>query len=268
MAAMNNAKVERKIRAALEHDTRINLHHDPIEIEYDGEVVTLSGDVADIAAKRLALEHAAALPEVSAVVDRLRVRPGERMGDGAIAAHIERTLLDDSSFAGFGLRTRVGEKQGPKAEPSAFSRISPEPPAEERGEEGAEDGGGNGLPRPPWIEISVEDGVVTLDGDVPSLSHKRLAGVLAWWAPGSRDVVNGLGVEPDEEDTDEEILDALRIVLDKDPVVDATQISATCENSVVTLQGLVENESHRDLVEFDAWAIFGVDKVVNHIRVR
>jgi len=36
------------------------------------------------------------------------------------------------------------------------------------------------------IDIGVEDGVVTLDGDVP---------VLAWWAPGSRDVVKGLGVD-------------------------------------------------------------------------
>jgi osmotically-inducible protein OsmY len=256
-----HAEVVKKVRAALERDTRINLHHDPVEIEYDGEVVTLSGEVADIAAKRLALEHAASLPEVAAVVDRLRVRPGERMGDGAIAAHIERSLLEDSSFAGFSLRTRVGAKHGPKAVPAAFSRIPPDPPSSEGDAE-------NGLPRPPWIEISVEDGVVTLDGDVPSLSHKRLAGVLAWWAPGSRDVVNGLGVEPDDQDTDEEILDALRIVLDKDPVVDATQISATCRDGVVTLEGLVENEAHRDLVEFDAWALFGVERVVNRIQVR
>jgi hypothetical protein len=225
---MSNAEVEKKIRAALEHDTRINLHRDPVEIEYDGDVVTLAGEVSDLAAKRLALEHAARLPEVSAVVDRLRVRPGERMGDGAIAAHIERSLIEDSAVGGFNLRTRVGAKHGPKAEPAAFSRIPPEAPME--GGDGEE-----GLPHPPWIEVSVEDGVVTLDGDVPSLSHKRLAGVLAWWAPGSCDVVNGLAVEPDDDDTDEEILDALRIVLDKDPVVDATQISASCKNSVVTL---------------------------------
>jgi len=36
-----------------------------------------------------------------------------------------------------------------------------------------------------FIYSTVEDGVVTLNGRVPSLSHKRLAGALAWWNPGS-----------------------------------------------------------------------------------
>ena len=35
------------------------------------------------------------------------------------------------------------------------------------------------------IEIEVKDGVVTLDGRVPGLASKRLAGVLAWWVPGA-----------------------------------------------------------------------------------
>jgi osmotically-inducible protein OsmY len=261
---MNNTEVEKSIRAALEREPRINLHRDPVDIEFDGEVVTLTGEVSDIAAKRLALEHAAALPEVSAVVDRLRVHAAERMGDGAIAAHIERSLLEDSAFGGFILSTRVGDvaKHRSEGEPAPSSG---NPSGEKRAEAGGED---ELLPGQPWIEIGVEDGVVTLDGDVPSLSHKRLAGVLAWWAPGSRDVVNGLGVVPDEEDTDEEILDALRIVLDKDPTVDATQIRASCKNAVLTLEGLVQDQSHRDLVEFDAWALFGVDQVVNRIEVR
>lgn len=30
---------------------------------------------------------------------------------------------------------------------------------------------------------------MTLEGRVVSLSHKRLAGVLAWWVPGCRDFV-------------------------------------------------------------------------------
>jgi hypothetical protein len=32
----------------------------------------------------------------------------------------------------------------------------------------------------------------------PSLSHAAVRGP-RWWVPGTRDVVNGLGVEPDEE---------------------------------------------------------------------
>jgi hypothetical protein len=50
------------------------------------------------------------------------------------------------------------------------------------------------------IEIEVKHGVVILNGRVPNLAAKCLAGVPAWWVPGSRDVVNGLVVEPPEED--------------------------------------------------------------------
>jgi osmotically-inducible protein OsmY len=117
------------------------------------------------------------------------------------------------------------------------------------------------------VRIRFADGVATLDGEVASLSHKRLAGVLAWWVPGSRDVVNGLGVEPDEMDGDGEVLDALRIVLEKDPFVDATRISASCENYVITLRGSAANKVGKQAAEADAWALFGVDRVVNRIEL-
>jgi hypothetical protein len=34
------------------------------------------------------------------------------------------------------------------------------------------------------VEVTVEDGVVTLTGQVISLSHRRLASVTAWWVGG------------------------------------------------------------------------------------
>src|SRR5690606_21475114 len=102
------------------------------------------------------------------------------------------------------------------------------------------------------IEASVIDGMVTLDGAVPSLSHKRLAGVLARWVPGSRDVINGLGVEPPGEDSDDEITDAVRLVLEKDRFVRADQICVRTRQRVVTLEGVVPNDSIREMAEFDA----------------
>ncbi len=75
------------------------------------------------------------------------------------------------------------------------------------------------------VLIEVSHGVVTLSGYVPSLSHKRMAGVIAWWVPGTRDVVNGIEVRPPEEDDDGEIADAVRIALEKDPLVDASAIA-------------------------------------------
>ena len=118
------------------------------------------------------------------------------------------------------------------------------------------------------IELSVETGVITLTGQVISLSHKRLAGVLAWWARGCRDVVNGLEVVPSEEDNDDEVTDALRLVLETDPYVHADQIGIGTRDYVVTLEGVVASEEERQRAETDAWCLFAVDKVINHIEVR
>jgi osmotically-inducible protein OsmY len=118
------------------------------------------------------------------------------------------------------------------------------------------------------IELSVNDGVVLLDDHVPSLAQKRLAGVLAWWVPGSRDVINGMAVEPHEEDNDEELLDAVRLVLEKDPFVNADQIRVSAKNSVITLEGLVINDVQRRMAQNDAWYVFGVDKVIDMLQMQ
>jgi osmotically-inducible protein OsmY len=118
------------------------------------------------------------------------------------------------------------------------------------------------------ILVQVNDGVVTLNGEVPSLTHKRLVGVLAWWVPGSRDVINGLEEVPPEEDNDDELIDAVHIVLEKDPFVNASQIHVSSKDWVVTLEGLVPTEGMKQMAERDAWYVLGVKSVINKIEVR
>ena len=117
------------------------------------------------------------------------------------------------------------------------------------------------------IDVEVNDGVVVLNGAVSNLTAKRLAGVLAWWVPGSRDVVNGIEEVPTEEDNADEIIDAIRLVLEKDPFVNASQIKLSCANDWVALDGLVKNETERRIAEADAWYVFGVDGVTNRLLV-
>ncbi len=117
------------------------------------------------------------------------------------------------------------------------------------------------------ISVEVQDGIITLDGSVPSLSHKRLAGVLAWWTRGRRDVINGLEVSPAQEDHAEEIAEAVRLVLEKDPFIDASRIRVGARHSTVSLAGHVANATERDMAEDDAWYTFGVDDVINHLHV-
>jgi len=230
-----------KVRQALHSEARVDLAHHALELGWAQGDLTIEGEVADVAAKKLALERAAAIPGVSAIIDRLRVAPSQPMGDDEVRDHVRDALVEESALAACALEVYDKGQLLPV-------RV----PQQARGK----------------ISVSVADGVVTLDGDLPGLAQKRLAGVLAWWVPGTRDVVNGIGVTPPETDDDEQITDAVRIVLEKDPFVNADQISVSTRNAVVTLRGLVPTPSERDMAEFDAWYVFGVDKVRNEIDVR
>jgi osmotically-inducible protein OsmY len=117
------------------------------------------------------------------------------------------------------------------------------------------------------IEISVTDGVIVLEGHVISVPHRLFAGVLAWWTPGRRDVVNALALEPRYEERDDEIAEALRLALEADPLLEADQIRPQCRDRVVRLDGAVRTEEQRRRAELDAWALSGVDRVVNRLQV-
>jgi osmotically-inducible protein OsmY len=229
------------VRKALASEPKLNLRNHPIAMNLDGETLTLEGETPSVAAKKLALEHAAALPGVTGIVDRLRVKPAQPMGDGEIRDLMRDALIQEPAFAEYVIQERVKNDVAP-------IRGAP--------------GGARGS-----IEISIKDGVVTLNGAVKGLDEKRLAGVLAWWIPGTRDVVNGLVVEPEENDSFDMIAEAVRLALDKDPWIDASQIRVGVRGRTVTLGGLLPSDAQRDMAECDAWYVFGVDKVVNKIGV-
>jgi len=74
-------------------------------------------------------------------------------------------------------------------------------------------------------------------------------------------------VAPAEADRDEEITEALQLVLESDPFIEADRIRVRTENRVVTLEGYTINEAARRQAELDAWYVHGVDDVVNHIAL-
>lgn len=225
---------------ALKAETRADIAHHPLTLSWANGDLTIEGEVGDVAAKKLVLERAAAAEGVNAIVDRLRVVPAQRMGDDEIRDRVRDALVAEPALANCGIYVEDDGKPIPvQVPPSADGNII----------------------------LSVSNGVATLDGEVCGLGRKRLAGVLAWWVPGTRDVVNGLGVTPDESDSDEEITDAVRLALEKDPFVNAEQIRISTRGCVVTLRGLVPTASEREMAESDAWYVFGVDKVVNEIDV-
>jgi osmotically-inducible protein OsmY len=98
MAAAGN--LTKAIRAVLERETAINLHQYPIRIEVDEGVAVLEGEVENIIVKRLAPRLVAGVGGVKGVLDRLRVVPGERRGDGAIRDAVYRALAEELLFNG------------------------------------------------------------------------------------------------------------------------------------------------------------------------
>jgi osmotically-inducible protein OsmY len=231
----------RQIHGLLEHERRINLHRFPIRISNADGVVTLEGEVGDIAAKKLAIELAASVSDVRGVVDRLRVAPGERRGDGAIRDSLARRYLETAEFRNCTLRSCTSQR----------TQVLREGNGDTIGE----------------IELAVENGIITLEGHVISVPHRLFAGVLAWWTPGRCDVINALELKPRCDETDEEVGEALRTVLEADPAVDASQINPTCEDWVVTLKGSVPNEEQKRRAEMDAWYICGVERVENRLTL-
>ena len=240
--AKSKQEVLAAARAALASEPRLAECHSRISVSLADDTLVLEGNVPSVAAKKQALKRAAALGAVTGIVDRLRVTPAQAMGDGEIRVLLRDAFLQEPALA----ECTLIEVTGSGAEVMRDPALSP------RGR----------------IEVSVAKGVVTLNGEVPGLGHKRLAGVLAWWVPGSRDVVNGLAESPPEEDNDGEITDAVRIALEKDPFVNASQVHAMTRESVVTLSGQVPTDSERNMAEADAWYVFGVNGVINELEVR
>jgi osmotically-inducible protein OsmY len=228
-----------RVRQALRGEERLADAAERISVEAAaGSAVVLEAEVASVAEKRIALERAAAVPGVLGIVDRIRVRAAVPMPDEEVLRLVLDALVGEPAFQG--IRVRGGVDWQP----------APPDVADVRGE----------------IDVGVADGVVTLNGSVPGLDDKRLAGVLAWWVPGSRDVVNGIAVEPPEEDGDQAIADAVRLALEKDHLLDAAQVRVDVRDAVVTLHGLLRDEHERHMAESDAWFVFAVDDVVNEIE--
>jgi len=229
------------VRSALHSQPRVHPTKGPIRLAFtDGELM-MEGEVDHIAGKKLALEAAARVPGVDTIVDRLHVRPATPMGDGDVRDKVRDALLEETALGSCTIRVWD----------SGHLKIARE----------VADAVGT-------VDVRVEDGIVTLDGDVPGPGQKRLAGVLAWWVPGSRDVFNGIGVTPPEQDSEAAVTDAVRQVLEKDPFVNSESIQVRTRRAVVTLDGTVPRDAEVKLAEDDAWYVFGVDKVVNRLTVR
>jgi osmotically-inducible protein OsmY len=163
-------------------------------------------------------------------------------GDERILRELERALAAEPALAGCGVWLDGAR------DPARTQILSPE------GLEGR-------------ISLEVRGGVAVLDGEVPSLVHKRLAGVLARRVPGCREVVNRLGVVPEEEDSDEQIERAVRLALSRNSALEVREIRIRVVDAVVMLEGNVRSPIAAAAAESDTRHVLGVRRVENRLRV-
>ena len=132
-------EVLKHLTAALEREPKIDLHHHPIKVDFSDGILTLEGEVKDIAAKKLALEIGATLVSVTGIVDRLKIAAAEHMTDEVILEHVRDALIQEPALSNCAVRFRLGDRV----------EVIREPPA------------GSGA-----VEIAVQNGDVLLEGQV------------------------------------------------------------------------------------------------------
>ncbi|HET7922209.1 MAG TPA: BON domain-containing protein [Gammaproteobacteria bacterium] len=219
--------------AAFEKDTDINLHDSPIRVS-QGMRLRLEGEVANIVAKRKARRIAIRISGHADIEDCLRLRPGQRRTGKALLDAVVNALSQEPAFRDIGVH------------PMPMQTVVV---------------AGNS------IRVSVEDSVVRLEGMLGSLSHRRLAEVITWWVPGTCDVHNHLRVQPAEQDNDDEISDAILMVLEKDPLLHAENIRARVEDRTVTLTGTVHSQEQLHMAVYDCWYVPGVHAVHAELEI-
>jgi len=234
-------KLNQQLHAALEQDTRINPHASEVRLAARGQQFVLEGRVEDIVAKRIAARLARRLVGAAGdVEDQVRIAAPD-IGEGALRDKVAKALLDEPVFVNFDLTVRGdGETRVLRRREAAASGL---------------------------IEASVTDGVVTLSGQVYSLTHRRIAEVLLWWLSGCQRIDNRLKIDPPERDSDAELTDAARMVLDKDPLIDAGQVRIVIDAGTATLTGQLPSAELRDMAARDIWALPGIRNVHNRIEV-
>lgn len=128
------------------------------------------------------------------------------------------------------------------------------------------------------ISSSVEDGVVTLEGEVETSTDKALAEELVEGIEGVSGVENNLTVRNEEDEDDDggvaetlndgRIFTVLKSRLLMSTDISGRDIEVEVEEAVVTLNGHVESSAQRDLAVEMARNTNGVRDVRDNLRIR
>lgn len=110
------------------------------------------------------------------------------------------------------------------------------------------------------LDVEVDDGKVTLEGELESWQEKQLAEYVVKGVKGVEKVRNDIEIDYSTDRSDYEIEQEVKKALRTDIRVDDALISAKVKNGKVTLTGTVGSNMEKYLAEADAW-VAGVTSV-------
>lgn len=115
------------------------------------------------------------------------------------------------------------------------------------------------------IDVSVREGVVTLDGAVDAYWKKVHAEEVASTIKGVLRINNRLNVIRAKDFVDREIGEDITQALERNALIDAEDVDVTVENGVVTLTGTVPSHTARQAAYKAARYTLGVVDVKNNV---
>jgi osmotically-inducible protein OsmY len=300
-SARDDERIHEDVMEALLHDPAADSYELGVEV-VDG-VVTLSGLVDSWAEKKLSEDVVAGVHGVRRIDNDVRISYDTDRPDSEIRAEVRRRLesdvwvdgppisveVDDGTVTLSGTVGSAAEKQRARIDAWVAGvrevddgRLEVDPlyrdatEREERFAPRSDEEIAKAIedafvydPRVHAFDLDVEvdDGVVTLTGEVDNLEAERAAKQDARNTTGVWRVRSFLRVRPDERPGDEELRRDVLAAMRRDPYIERKEIAASVVNGKVYLYGEVDTQFEYRQAGNVASAVDGVVEVVNRVDV-
>lgn len=117
------------------------------------------------------------------------------------------------------------------------------------------------------IKVVVEDGWVTLEGEVEWHYQRELAESTVRWVKGVKGITNLIKLRPGRAPSPDEIRRKIEEAFRRSAEIDANRITVEMHGDEVILKGTVRSWAERQEAERVAWTTPGVTKVDNRLVV-